>query len=191
MDVVRSVRAVQSDLQVLTVAEHVKDLLDNARPDVIKQYTKLVQTVRRTPDIALRLPKPGSTPSSATLKPNYLCLQCPNVASLDQRDRHEKGHRFSKSNEKRICCAVGLHTCSDRIDHWLYILSRVQRLCLRSHSGRHTDATRSDAQLLRTVAIWRLLSTSRGCPYTCRTLTLPQVPSASLQPISPMSTPKS
>ena len=84
-------------LQPLTSIEHLKDLLDNAQQEALKQYTRLIQNVHRSSDLAARIPK-GTPSLLVTLRPNYLCLQCPNVATSTQRDRHEKGHRFCKGH---------------------------------------------------------------------------------------------
>jgi len=78
---------------VLTLVDHIKDLLDNAQQEALKQYTRLIQTINKTLDISTRVPRASA---SLTLKPTYLCLQCPSVATAEQRDRHEKGHRLCR-----------------------------------------------------------------------------------------------
>jgi len=88
----RSLNVLQQ-ICVLTFVDHIKDLFDNAQQEALKQYTRIVQTINKTLDISTRVPR-GS--AALTLKPTYLCLQCPSVATAEQRDRHDKGHRLCK-----------------------------------------------------------------------------------------------
>lgn len=77
--------------------EHVKGLLENARPQALEKYTRLIQTIRNGANIAPHIPK---STSSITHRATYLCLQCPNVATSEDRGQHKKDHLFCKSTRE-------------------------------------------------------------------------------------------
>ncbi|KAK5008781.1 hypothetical protein LTR28_003514 [Elasticomyces elasticus] len=74
--------------------EHVKDLLQNARDQATQQYALIIQALHDKTALLSHYQKSaaGSVPS---LKPSYLCLQCPSVSAPEQRDKHKKDHTFS------------------------------------------------------------------------------------------------
>lgn len=86
----------RSDIRTsLTFIDHAKDMLENAQQEATKQYTRLVQTINKDAGLSTRLPKNSAV---LTLKPTFLCLQCPTVATSEQRDKHDKSHRFCKKH---------------------------------------------------------------------------------------------
>lgn len=74
--------------------DHVKSFLEKDQQEALKQYTTVIHAIRKTNSITPHLSK--STSSPINLRPTYLCIQCPNVATPDQRDKHEKAHALCK-----------------------------------------------------------------------------------------------
>ncbi|TKX22501.1 ubiquitin carboxyl-terminal hydrolase-like protein 11 [Elsinoe australis] len=116
--------------------DHVKDLLENARPEATKQYTRLVQAINKDNNLSVRLPKISSGTAPYSLRPTWLCLQCPNVATSESRDAHDKAHKFcAESTSGYIYCRA----CSDIIHDPHFDEIRLLRGRKRSHSTFRSD----------------------------------------------------
>lgn len=80
---------------ILRHTDHVKTFLENNQQEALKQYTTVVHALRKINSITPHLTKSASS-SSINIRPTYLCIQCANVATPEQRDKHDKAHVLCK-----------------------------------------------------------------------------------------------
>ncbi|KAG8630335.1 hypothetical protein KVT40_001954 [Elsinoe batatas] len=136
--------------------DHVKDFLDNARAEATKQYTRIIQAINKDNNLAVRIPKVASGTAPFTLRPTWLCLQCPNVTTSDTRDLHDKAHKFcAESSSGHIYC----RTCADIIHDPYFSEIRLLRGRKRSYSTFRSDV---DTKILA----------ANSSPVPCRALGL-------------------
>ncbi|OCK99419.1 ubiquitin carboxyl-terminal hydrolase-like protein 22 [Cenococcum geophilum 1.58] len=116
--------------------EHIRQLFENAsKKNATTNYTQLLQTIHEKPSIIAQTHR--STPngdgrSIVSLRPLYLCLQCPNVMTEEVRDRHfdAKGHAFSvESREGYLYC----QGCNDYVYDPILENIRLQKGKKRKH----------------------------------------------------------
>jgi ubiquitin carboxyl-terminal hydrolase 22/27/51 len=79
--------------------EHIQLLLENARTSTFKQYRAILQKIYEEPSIITQTYKGPDGEPVVTITALYLCLQCPLIATADERDQHvdNKGHIFCRS----------------------------------------------------------------------------------------------
>ncbi|GAB7356371.1 hypothetical protein MBLNU459_g7155t1 [Dothideomycetes sp. NU459] len=77
--------------QAIHGCDHVKTFLESNHQEAVKQYTTIIHALRKTTSITAHLTKSSSS-SAINIRPTYLCIQCANVATPDQRDKHDKAH---------------------------------------------------------------------------------------------------
>ncbi|KAF2155010.1 cysteine proteinase [Myriangium duriaei CBS 260.36] len=137
--------------------DHVKELLEQARADALKQYRRLVQAINKDKNVAIRLPKAtGAGQSVYSLRPTWLCLQCPNVATTETRDSHDKNHKFcAESSSAHLYCRA----CADIVHDPTLDEIRQLRGRKRSHSVFRSDV---DTKILA----------ANSSPVPCRALGL-------------------
>ena len=75
------------------VAEHLNSMISNAGDKAKSYYARLLKAIRREGTTNGRLHKSADGVKS-TSEPTYLCLQCSNVSSLNER--HRKDHAFGE-----------------------------------------------------------------------------------------------
>ncbi|OCK84919.1 ubiquitin carboxyl-terminal hydrolase-like protein 22 [Lepidopterella palustris CBS 459.81] len=90
--------------------EHIRELFEKVKKMATTNYTQLLHTIHEKPSIIVQTHRStvnGDGRSVVSLRPLYLCLQCPNVMTEEIRDRHfdAKGHAFSvESREGYLYC---------------------------------------------------------------------------------------
>ncbi|GAM84932.1 hypothetical protein ANO11243_029350 [Dothideomycetidae sp. 11243] len=138
--------------------EHVRDLLEQARAEALKQYRRIVLAVNKDKNVAVRSAKHAGAnqPTLFSLRPTWLCLQCPNVATMETRDAHDKSHKFcAESSSAHIYC----RDCSDIVHDPIFEEIRTLRGRKRSHSTFRSDV---DIKILA----------ANSSPVPCRALGL-------------------
>jgi len=87
-------------------------MFENARKQTLQQYRAILRSIHEKPSII------AQTHSSAndahhvvSLRPLFLCLQCPNIMTAADRDAHfeTKSHCFCRSE------ATGARECTDAL----------------------------------------------------------------------------
>jgi len=120
------------------MAEHMGEMFEKARKQTLQHYRAILQNIHEKPSIiAQTYTAPADARNVVSLRPLYLCLQCPSIMTEVDRDLHfeTKSHCFCGLDN-----AIGIR--------------RANRKQLWSHE----TAT-------YTVAIARTLSTTRR--WTC------------------------
>ncbi|KAF2000480.1 ubiquitin carboxyl-terminal hydrolase-like protein 22 [Amniculicola lignicola CBS 123094] len=109
--------------------EHMRDMLENARKPTFHNYRAILQDIHEKPSIIAQTYKSAAAGDSrpvVSLRPLYLCLQCPSIMSEADRDLHieTKFHCFSvESREGNIYCGK----CHDFIYDPELELRRLQK----------------------------------------------------------------
>lgn len=79
-------------------AEHLETMMQQARPKMISHYNKMFSNAidETTGIISQTYKNPDSKPAT-TLRPTYMCMQCPIITNEQSKDKHfeTKGHAFS------------------------------------------------------------------------------------------------
>ncbi|EFQ87101.1 hypothetical protein CFE70_005511 [Pyrenophora teres f. teres 0-1] len=107
--------------------EHMGEMFENARKQTLQHYRAILQNIHEKPSIIAQTYS-GSTDARnvVSLRPLFLCLQCPSIMTEVDRDLHfeTKSHCFSvESRDGNIYCG----NCQDYIyDEALEIL-RLQK----------------------------------------------------------------
>jgi ubiquitin carboxyl-terminal hydrolase 22/27/51 len=117
--------------------EHMGEMFENARKQTLQHYRAILSNIHEKPSIIAqtynKTDDTGATVPVVSLKPLFLCLQCPNIMTEEDRDLHfeTKSHCFSvESRAGNIYCG----NCQDFIyDEALEVL-RLQK-------GTHTEGT--------------------------------------------------
>jgi ubiquitin carboxyl-terminal hydrolase 22/27/51 len=81
----------------LTDAEHMRTMIENARKQTFGHYRGILQKIYEEPSvIAQTYSKRTDGQPVVSLRPLYLCLQCPNIMTEADRDEHidSKRHIF-------------------------------------------------------------------------------------------------
>jgi ubiquitin carboxyl-terminal hydrolase 22/27/51 len=75
--------------------EHMHDMLKNARKPTLQHYRNILQKIHDEPSIIAQTSK-GDGRAVVSLRPLYLCLQCPVISTEAERDQHveAKSHCF-------------------------------------------------------------------------------------------------
>lgn len=87
--------------------EHIGELLEKARKPTLQHYHRILQNIHEKPSIIAQTYKSDGRPV-VSLRPLYLCLQCPSIMTEADRDQHveTKLHCFSvESREGNIYCS--------------------------------------------------------------------------------------
>ena len=87
-------------------AEHMQELLENARKLTFVNYKSILQKIHEQPSIITQTYKSSDDGRPVvSLRPLYLCLQCPSITPEADRDKHveAKLHCFCGS----IYCTRG------------------------------------------------------------------------------------
>lgn len=76
-----------------------RNLLENARKQTLQHYRAILQNIHEKPSVIAQSCKSATSPngrSCVSLRPLYLCLQCPNIMSESDRNEHidAKRHIF-------------------------------------------------------------------------------------------------
>ncbi|KAF2641347.1 ubiquitin carboxyl-terminal hydrolase-like protein 22 [Massarina eburnea CBS 473.64] len=85
--------------------EHMGAMFEIARNKTVSAYNRILQTIHEKPSVIAQTYNTGS--EVVSLRPMYLCLQCPNIMTEAERDKHvdEKRHVFAaESREGNIYC---------------------------------------------------------------------------------------
>ncbi|KAF2738299.1 ubiquitin carboxyl-terminal hydrolase-like protein 22 [Polyplosphaeria fusca] len=126
--------------------EHMREMLENARKQTLHSYRLILQNIHDKPSIIAQTYKPSAAGDSrpvVSLRPLYLCLQCPTVMSDSDRDQHmeAKQHCFSiESREGHVFCG----NCQD----FIYDPELETRRLQKGKKRKHEDATSTDEHKL-------------------------------------------
>lgn len=79
-------------------------MLENARKQTFHSYRAILQMVHEKPSVIAQTYKSMNAPdgrSVVSIRPLYLCLQCPNIMTEVDRDEHidSKRHCFCELSE--------------------------------------------------------------------------------------------
>ncbi|PSN62895.1 ubiquitin carboxyl-terminal hydrolase-like protein 22 [Corynespora cassiicola Philippines] len=94
--------------------EHMHEMLENARKPTFQYYRLILQDIHEKPSVIAQTYRNADGRPVVSLRPLYLCLQCPNIMTEADRDQHieAKLHCFSvESREGHIYCG----NCQDFI----------------------------------------------------------------------------
>jgi hypothetical protein len=112
-----------------TMPEHMGEMFENARKQTIHNYRAILSNIHEKPSIIAQMynkTEDTGVVNMVSLRPLFLCLQCPNIMTEGDRDLHfeTKSHCFSvDSREGNIYCG----NCQDFIyDEALEVL-RLQK----------------------------------------------------------------
>lgn len=72
------------------------EMFENARKQTLQHYRLILQLVHDKPSIIAQTYVDSNSQPVVSLRPLYLCLQCPNIMTEEQRDQHfdTKSHCF-------------------------------------------------------------------------------------------------
>lgn len=95
-----------SHSQLTEIAEHMRDMLENARKHTLQHYRNIIQKIYEEPSIIAQTHKNPDSRPVVSLRSLYLCLQCPQISTEAERDQHV---------EAKLHCFCGLRngTLSD------------------------------------------------------------------------------
>ncbi|KAF2743707.1 ubiquitin carboxyl-terminal hydrolase 2 [Sporormia fimetaria CBS 119925] len=119
--------------------EHIQALLSAARVPTFKQYRSILQRIHEDPSVIIQTHKQHDGRPAVSLRPLYLCLQCPSIATEAERDQHvdTKGHVFSaESRSGHIYCGH----CQD----FIYDPELENRRLLKGKKRRLEDVTNAE-----------------------------------------------
>ncbi|KAH7378719.1 ubiquitin carboxyl-terminal hydrolase 2 [Pyrenochaeta sp. MPI-SDFR-AT-0127] len=108
--------------------EHMGEMFDNARKQTLQHYRLILQNIHEKPSVIAQTHH-GATADAqhvVSLRPLFLCLQCPNIMTETDRDLHfeTKSHCFSvESRDGNIYCG----NCQDFIYDTALEIWRLQR----------------------------------------------------------------
>jgi ubiquitin carboxyl-terminal hydrolase 22/27/51 len=95
--------------------EHMGEMFENARKQTLQHYRAILQNIHEKPSIIAQTYNTATDGQNVvSLRPLYLCLQCPNIMTEADRDYHfdTKSHCFSvESRDGNIYCG----NCQDFI----------------------------------------------------------------------------
>jgi ubiquitin carboxyl-terminal hydrolase 22/27/51 len=77
--------------------EHMGEMFDNARKQTLQHYRAILQNIHEKPSIIAQTYNATSDASNVvSLRPLFLCLQCPSIMTEADRDLHfeTKSHCF-------------------------------------------------------------------------------------------------
>lgn len=78
-------------------AEHMGEMFENARKQTLQHYRAILQNIHEKPSIIAQTHNTATDGQNVvSLRPLYLCLQCPNIMTEADRDHHfdTKSHCF-------------------------------------------------------------------------------------------------
>ncbi|ORY09783.1 ubiquitin carboxyl-terminal hydrolase 2 [Clohesyomyces aquaticus] len=123
--------------------EHMRDMMENARKPTLHNYKAILQDIHEKPSVIAQTykspPAAGDGRPVVSLRPLYLCLQCPSVLPEAERDQHAEAklHCFSvESRDGHIYCG----NCQDFIYDPDLELRRLQK----GKKRRHDDTITTD-----------------------------------------------
>lgn len=108
-----------------------------AKDEALKRYTKLVRAINDPEPLQNHITKSAS---GVSLKSTYLCLQCPSVNTYDERDQHDKAHKFCMSKDESTLMIANVQPGAESSSGSLY--------CRECQDFVH-DATFEDIRLMR------------------------------------------
>ncbi|KAF2011680.1 cysteine proteinase [Aaosphaeria arxii CBS 175.79] len=94
--------------------EHIREMLEAAKKPTLHNYRLILQSIHEKPSINAQTHKNSEGRPAVSIRPLYLCLQCPNISSEADRDQHveTKLHCFSvESRNGHVYCGQ----CNDFI----------------------------------------------------------------------------
>ncbi|KAF2869136.1 ubiquitin carboxyl-terminal hydrolase-like protein 22 [Massariosphaeria phaeospora] len=94
--------------------EHMQEMMESARKPTLQHYKAILQDLHEKPSIIAQTYKSADGRPVVSLRPLYLCLQCPSILTEADRDLHveSKLHCFSvESREGHVYCG----NCQDFI----------------------------------------------------------------------------
>ncbi|KAI8939638.1 hypothetical protein NX059_003396 [Plenodomus lindquistii] len=120
--------------------EHMGEMFENARKQTLQQYRAILRNIHEKPSIIAQTHNSSNDARPVvSLRPLYLCLQCPSIMTEADRDSHfeTKSHCFSvESREGNVYCG----NCQDFIyDEALEVLRQQ-----KGKKRKYEDTTTTD-----------------------------------------------
>ena len=97
MDVVRALSSRGQTGDADGIAEHMGEMFDNARKQTLQHYRAILQNIHEKPSIIAQTYNATTDAKNVvSLRPLFLCLQCPSIMTEVDRDSHfeTKSHCF-------------------------------------------------------------------------------------------------
>ncbi|KAF2685581.1 ubiquitin carboxyl-terminal hydrolase-like protein 22 [Lentithecium fluviatile CBS 122367] len=120
--------------------EHMGEMLENARKQTLHNYRAILQDIHEKPSIIAQTYKnPPDGRPVVSLRPLYLCLQCPSIMTEGDRDEHTdvKRHVFSvESRDGNVYCG----DCKD----FIYDTDLEARRLQKGKKRKFEDPTTTD-----------------------------------------------
>lgn len=87
----------------LTPLDHVRALFKEAKKTAKDSYDEALRSIEQPYTVLAQTHKPLNADGRpiVSIRPTYLCLQCPRIFTPEVRDKHfeEKGHSFCRSGQ--------------------------------------------------------------------------------------------
>ncbi|KAG9202132.1 hypothetical protein G6514_004566 [Epicoccum nigrum] len=119
--------------------EHMGEMFENARKQTLQHYRSILQLIHDKPSVIAQTYVDSNNEPVVSLRPLYLCLQCPNIMTHEQRDQHfdTKSHCFSvESRDGNVYCG----NCQD----FIYDPELEIRRLLKGKKRKFEDALTAD-----------------------------------------------
>ncbi|KAF2623363.1 ubiquitin carboxyl-terminal hydrolase-like protein 22 [Macroventuria anomochaeta] len=119
--------------------EHMGEMFENARKQTLQHYRSILQLIHDKPSIIAQTFVESNGQPVVSLRPLYLCLQCPNIMTDEQRDQHfdTKSHCFSvESRDGNVYCG----NCQD----FIYDPELEMRRLLKGKKRKYEDTLTVD-----------------------------------------------
>ncbi|KAH6637444.1 ubiquitin carboxyl-terminal hydrolase-like protein 22 [Boeremia exigua] len=119
--------------------EHMGEMFENARKQTLGHYRSILQLIHEKPSVIAQTYVDSDSQPVVSLRPLYLCLQCPNIMTDEQRDQHfdTKSHCFSvESRDGNVYCG----NCQD----FIYDPELEMRRLLKGKKRKYEDALTAD-----------------------------------------------
>ncbi|KAJ4300672.1 hypothetical protein N0V90_002760 [Kalmusia sp. IMI 367209] len=124
--------------------EHMRTMLENARKQTFQYYRAILQDIHEKPSVIAQTYKNASDGRPVvSLRPLYLCLQCPNIMTETDRDEHidTKRHIFSvESRDGNVYCG----DCQD----FIYDPDLEDKRLQKGKKRKYEDTTTTDEHKL-------------------------------------------
>ncbi|KAF1956523.1 ubiquitin carboxyl-terminal hydrolase 2 [Byssothecium circinans] len=123
--------------------EHMGVMLEKARKATFHSYSKILQVIHEKPSVIAQTYKSADGRPVVSLRPLYLCLQCPNIMTEADRNEHidSKRHVFAvESRDGNIYCG----DCQD----FIYDSDLEAKRLLKGKKRKFEDTTTTDEHKL-------------------------------------------
>ncbi|PVH97694.1 cysteine proteinase [Periconia macrospinosa] len=124
--------------------EHMGEMLENARKATFHNYRQILQTIHEKPSVIAQTYKDSKDGRPVvSLRPLYLCLQCPNIMTEADRDEHIDSKRHVFAVESR-----GGHVYCGDCQDFIYDPDLEAKRLQKGKKRKFEDTTTTDEHKL-------------------------------------------